>query len=309
MRQNRKKSKINQKDLIFYSLMMIWPVAQFLVFYIGVNINSFSLAFQKIDLVNQTTTWTLFDNFKNIFVRVAPTNFWIMAKNSFLGWFVSLIVGVPFGLLFSYYIYKKMPGSGVFRALLFMPSIISSVVLATLFRKFCDAALPDILDDLFGYKLNSLFDPAYGSGRTFSVVIFYNIWIGFGTTTLIYANTMAGIDPEVVESARLDGAVGLREFWYITLPFVYPTMSVFMVTGVANIFINQMNLYVLFDGSGADWSLQTFGYYLYKETNVVGDSLAEYPHLAAFGLLLTFVAIPLTLGARWLLSKCGPSVE
>ena len=70
-----------------------------------------------------------------------------------------------------------------------------------------------------------------------------------------------------------------------------------------------MNLYVLFDGSGADWSLQTFGYYLYKETNVVGDSLAEYPHLAAFGLLLTFVAIPLTLGARWLLSKCGPSVE
>ena len=309
MRRNGKKWKIDQKDLIFYCLMMIWPVTQFLVFYIGVNINSFSLAFQKIDLVNQTTTWTFLGNFKNIFVRVAPQNFWIMAKNSFLGWFVSLVVSVPLGLLFSYYIYKKMPFSGAFRAILFMPSIISSVVLATLFRKFCDAALPDILYDMFGYRLNSLFDPAYGSSRTFSVVIFYNIWIGFGTSVLMYSNAMAGIDPEIVESARLDGAVGLREFWHITLPLVYPTMSVFLMTGVANIFINQMNLYVLFDGSNADWSLQTFGYYLYKETNVVGESRAEYPHLAAFGLLLTFVAIPLTLGAKWLLGKCGPSEE
>ena len=45
-----------QKDLIFYCLMMIWPVAQFCVFYIGVNFNSILLSFQDIDIVNGTTT-------------------------------------------------------------------------------------------------------------------------------------------------------------------------------------------------------------------------------------------------------------
>lgn len=44
-----KLSKGKMKDILFYCLMLAWPVAQFLVFYIGVNGNSILMAFQNID--------------------------------------------------------------------------------------------------------------------------------------------------------------------------------------------------------------------------------------------------------------------
>ena len=55
-----------RKDgIVFYSLMMLFPVAQFAIFYIGVNFNSFLMAFQEIDIAEDTVTWT-FQNFRQI---------------------------------------------------------------------------------------------------------------------------------------------------------------------------------------------------------------------------------------------------
>ncbi|MDE6398208.1 MAG: hypothetical protein K2L51_02705, partial [Clostridiales bacterium] len=52
--------------MIFYILMMAFPVVQFAVFYIGVNGGSFLLSFQNIDITTNTTTWT-FQNISNVF--------------------------------------------------------------------------------------------------------------------------------------------------------------------------------------------------------------------------------------------------
>ena len=79
-----------------------------------------------------------------------------------------------------------------------------------------------------------------------------------------------------------------------------------MVSLVVGIFTNQMNLFTFFD-EYADPSLYTFGYYLFR-----GVKLAEYkdyPYLSAMGLLLTAVAVPLTLFVRWALTKFGPSKD
>ena len=65
----------------------------------------------------------------------------------------------------------------------------------------------------------------------------------------MYSNAMSGIPQEIVESAHLDGATGINEFWKITLPMVYPTLSTFLITGVAGLFTNQINLYSLYDVS------------------------------------------------------------
>lgn len=294
-----------QKDLLFYIGMMVWPVLQFGVCYVGVNFNSLLMAFQDIDMASGTVSWT-FANFGRIFSELSVSNFLIMTGNSFLSWALTLVISIPLGLLFSYYIYKKLPGATAFRAILFLPSIVSAIVMVTIFRYFTSAALPEMLADLFGASVPDLLDPANGSA--FGTVMFYNIWVGFGTSVLMYSNGMAGIDPEVIDAGHLDGAVGIREFWHLTLPLVFPTLSVFLVTGVASIFINQINLYSFYGGQAHE-SLQTFGYYLYMATRRAGEDYAAYPPLSAFGLLLTAVAVPLTLVIRWLLEKFGPSED
>lgn len=296
--------KGKHKDMIFYILMMAFPVVQFAVFYIGVNGGSFLLSFQNIDITTNTTIWT-FQNISNVCkMMTRDAEILSMAGMSLLSYALILFIGTPLGLLFSYYIYKKLPLSGAFRVILFLPSIVSAIVMVTIFQFFVERAVPEIIRVISGKQIEGLLE---NQNSRFATIIFYNIWVGFGTSVLMYANGMGGISQEIVESAHLDGATGIREFWHITLPMVFPTLSTFIITGVATIFTNQLNLYSFY-GDRAPGNVQTYGYYLYNKTQAA-TSRAEYPELAAMGLLLTFIAVPLTLVIKWALEKFGPQVE
>lgn len=296
--------KGKHKDMIFYILMMAFPVVQFAVFYIGVNGGSFLLSFQNIDITTNTTTWT-FRNISNVFkMMTRDAEILSMAGMSLLSYALILFIGTPLGLLFSYYIYKKLPASGAFRVILFLPSIVSAIVMVTIFQFFVERAVPEIIKVISGKQIEGLLE---NQNSRFATIIFYNIWVGFGTSVLMYANGMGGISQEIVESAHLDGATGIREFWHITLPMVYPTLSTFIITGVATIFTNQLNLYSFY-GDRAPGNVQTYGYYLYNKTQAA-TSRAEYPELAAMGFLLTLIAVPLTLVIKWALEKFGPQAE
>ena len=296
-------SSARRNDLIFVLLMILWPVLQFVIFYVVVNLNSFALSFEHIDALTGKTTYT-FENFRRVFSMFASGEMFRLIGMSVLTWFITLIAGTTLGLLFSYFIYKKLPLSGFFRVVLFMPSIISAIVMVVMFRFFVEQAIPDILNDWFHVRIAGLIE---NPKTRFGTIMFYNIWVGFGTSVLMYSNKMSTIDPEIMEAARMDGATGIKEFWYVTLPMVYPTLSVFLVTGIAGIFTNQMNLYSFF-GNYAPDGLQTFGYYVYTATKKA-TSEAEYPIIAAMSFIVSCVAIPITLVVRFLLNKYGPSED
>lgn len=306
MEMNRKKRVLSakHKDLIFYVLMMAFPTLQFCVFYIGVNGSSILMTFQNIDIVTNTTVWT-FDTFTRVFkMMTGDPEILSLAKMSLLSYLLLLCIGTPLGVLFSFYIYKKMPLSGAFRVILFLPSIISAIVMVTIFQFFVERAVPAYVKLFTGKTVPGLMENV---DTRFAVIIFYNVWVVFGTNVLMYSNGMSAINSEIVESAHLDGATGIREFWHITLPSVYPTLSTFLITGVAGIFTNQLNLYSFY-GLGAPPELQTFGYYLYRRVQSAA-SMSEYPELAAMGFLLTLVAVPLTLAVKYLLEKFGPKED
>ena len=310
----KKKSifRAERGSLIFYSLMMIWPILQFCVFYIGVNFNSVLLAFKEIDPLDYSKYTYTFDNFTNWF----KGNSWLELKNS-LGislkvYVISLAIGVPLGLFFSYYIYKKMPLATFYRVMLFLPSILSSVVLARLYQYFTDWALPELLAPLhieYGTKdVPTLF--ATNSEYKFVAVMAFNIFVSFGTTVLMYSNKMSTISPEIIESAHLDGAGALTEFFYVVLPLSFSTISVFLVTGVAGIFTNQINNYALFSYD-APTEVVTVGYLIYNKTRHAAsiNRMPDFPFVAALAVMLTLVAVPLTYGVRFLLNKFGPKED
>ncbi len=105
----------------------------------------------------------------------------------------------------------------------------------------------------------------------------------------------------------MDGAGALREFFYIIIPSIYPTIVTFIVVGVAGIFTHQMNLYSFY-GTSAAAELYTFGYYLYVHTKVA-TSYADFPELSALGIVLTVVAVAMTMTVKYLLEKFGPSTD
>lgn len=284
------------KDKIFYWGVLVLPLLQFAIFYIAVNFNSFLLAVKEYDSLTGAYSFVGFSNFERLFNDFATRNiFATMFENSLIAFAVNVLVGITLGLIFSYYIYKKMPFGKFFKVILFMPSIISAIVMVSVFKQFTERVIPEITGGA-GLLANP--------DTEFATLLFYMLWSGFGVSILMYVGAMNNINDSVIEAAQLDGVNAFTEFTRIVLPLVWPTVVVFLTTQLAQIFSNQMNLFSFY-GHSAEPRVQTVGYYLYRNTYVA--QISDYPYLAAFGLVLTFIVAPVTVFARWLLTKFGPS--
>lgn len=296
-------SQRRRKEIEVYCVFLIFPILQFLVFYVGVNFNSILLSFQKYDLNTSTFYFVGFENFsyvlKNLFSQAM---FKYSLWNSLLAYGVSFAM-IPLSLLFSYYMFKKFPLSGIYKVMLFLPSIVSSFVMMTVFRFFVEQAIPSLLRDL---GVNIELGLLSSKNTQLPTIIFYNMWVGFGGSILMYLGSMNTISDSVMESAALEGAGFFTEFFLIVLPLCYQTIVTFIVVGIASIFVNQLGLFAFYQ-QFAPPRLYTFGYYLYVRT--LGASYADYPELAAMGIIFTFVAVPLTLIIKYVLNKFGPSVD
>ena len=177
-----------------------------------------------------------------------------------------------------------------FRLILFLPSILPAILLSTVFQLFTG----DIVSLAFGCgKLLT------GDDQTVRLItiIFYTVWIGFGTQVLLYSNSMEQVSPSGIEAAQLDGVQPMRDLFSILLPSIMPTVATFMIATIAGMFINQANLYNFY---GEDASNQTFtlGYYMFiivQTHSKYGYGRSFYPFASALGLCCTAVAIPLTV--------------
>ncbi|MBE5752064.1 MAG: sugar ABC transporter permease [Clostridiales bacterium] len=298
-----------RNENIFYYVMVAIPLIQFLIFYVVVNFNSFLLAFKSYEFnvktLNYDESWVGFANFKAFldgFFSKGGTLVQIL-KNSLIVYATNLFIGTVFALFFSYYIYKKAFMSGFYRVILFMPSILSSIVMVTLYGYFVDRAIPTLLNKAFDAPYVPFLDK-----YQFPTILFYNVFISFGASVLMYTGAMSRIPDGVIEAGKIDGVGPMREFFVLVLPLIAPTVSTFLITGVAGLFTNEAHLYA-FSGYWADESIQTLGYYLLIQVMSENSSLIDYPYAAAAGLSLAFVAAPLTLLVRYVLEKAIPTVE
>lgn len=290
-----------RKDALFVYGMLLLPLIQFGIFYIGVNINSILMTFQRY--VDGEYQWAGFYNFEFVWKDfISQDIFGSVVKNSVLS-FVIVQLMSPLILFATYFIYRKFVGYRFFKIMLFLPTIISIVITVTIYKKVCEVAIPAIWSNLFHKSIRGLLsnpDTRYGA------VMFFYLWLSFGSLMLMYLGAMNGISDSISEAARLDGASNIQEFIYIVFPMIYPTFSTLFYTSVATIFTNQINLYSLW-GNSAPPAIMTFGYYLYREVSMAEE--ARYPGLATLGVMMTLVAAPLTFFFKWLLQKLGPKVN
>ena len=301
-------------ETIFYWAVLAFPLFQFSVMYIYVNFNSILMAFRTY-IVNRDGTSTIewaqpfYANFAEFFNALSNDGGMMVSRftNSLIVYASRICFGTVFSILFSYYIYKQYVGSGAFRVILMLPSVISSIVFVMIFTYIADRVLPE-LGEKIGVEIPKLL--TQGGYKLLFTIILFNIFVGFGSGVLMYSNAMSRIPDSLVEYAQLEGCTPFKEFWHITLPLAYPTIETFLVVGVANIFIDQANLYTFYmDNETACAEIQTVGYYLYLMIQKNSATRSQYTYASAIGLTLTAVTIPLVLGARYLLDKLDKGAE
>ncbi len=305
--QKIKGGRKNRGKTIFYWTILAFPLLQFLIFYIGVNLNSFALAFQEFDINNEGLNFVGFDNlwvnFKSVFRNFKENDFMLKAfNNSILAYLLGLFVGLTLALLFSYYLCKKYFMSKFFKVILFLPFIISSITLVIIYKYFVEQAIPAFVLQFSGKEIEGLLS---NLDTEFITILFFSIWTGFGIQTLIYGSAMSGISNDIVDAAKIDGVTPMREFLYIDVPMIMPTIAVFVVSSTATIFVNQMNLFSFYGTDASNYDIWTIGYYMYR--GVAAEPMSSYPYYAAFGLVMTMITIPVTLIIRALMNKLDPN--
>lgn len=303
-RKNKKGWNRDKKNFLFILIVAAFPLAQFGIFYVGVNINTVLMAFQTYDSQTGKYIWYGLNNFSRAWFEFAHEKVLLTSLvNSFWVFLATAGIGITLAVMFSFYIYKKKFLHNVFKVLLFLPSIFSAITMVLMYKYFVDFAVPNLWETLFQIKLEGL---ASSKSTAFATALFFTVWIGFGSGVLMYTGAMSGISESVVEAAQLDGAGLVQEFRYITVPMIFPTISTFIVVSVATFFVADMNLFSFY-GTEAEKYVWTTGYYLLRQTRLA--SIAEYPYLACLGLIYTAVTLPIVFGVRRLLQKYGPSAD
>lgn len=194
----------------------------------------------------------------------------------------------------------------VYRIVLFLPQILSTFTLSIMFQYFIDLGIPKFFELVGVADFPSLL--VYPK-TVLPTVLFYCIWSGFGAQILIYSSAMSRIPESLVEVGNLDGISRIREFFSVTVPLIFPTITTFLIAGVAGFFTNQIQLFNFYAGAARP-SVQTLGYYFF--TMVLGSedlAFPKYPYASAAGLVFTFIAAPLTLLVKYVLEKITPVTE
>ena len=297
------KSK-KRRDMIFYCFMIAIPVIQFCIMFIGVNINSVLLAFKEYDL-NMNYTWTM-GNFKEVIKNFLRDEYLQTSlKNSVFFYFITTIITLPTSLVISFYFYKKFPFSRSLKIILFLPSVIASVVAVTVVYYIADRGWP-ILVEFFTGKTDAMGLLVNSDTRLITLLgwnTFYSLSSGF----LFYSSAMSGIDESVSEAARIDGANMMQEFCHITLPMIFPTFYTFLVSGVAGALIGDYGMYAFSKTAGGS-AVPTMGYYI--TSGIMADtSQVRYPYYAALGIVLSVMTSVIVFSTRGFLNRFDPYEE
>ncbi|MCL2486354.1 MAG: sugar ABC transporter permease [Oscillospiraceae bacterium] len=269
-------------DKNLHTSMLSLPAAGVIAFTLLPIIFMVLLAFTNFDRSHQPPgnlfTWVGFDNFKEAF------NFNGYKGQTFfgiLGWTIIWAIFATFGnylfgMLIALMINKKdiklkslwrtclviaiaVPG---FVTLLFMRQMLSDFGPVNVFLKMIGLPTVRFLKEV-------------GAARV--TVIMVNYWIGIPYTMLITSGILMNIPADLYESARIDGAGPVRQFWSITLPYMLAVTTPYLITQfIAN--INNFNA-IYFLTAGEPLSLDYYNAgktdllitWLYKLTVRFGD--------------------------------------
>ena len=101
----------------------------------------------------------------------------------------------------------------------------------------------------------------------------WNLWKGLGWGAIMYLSAIAGIDEELYEAAKVDGANRFQLMKNITLPALMPTFFVLLMMSVANFLNNGMDQYYVFQNAFNKAHIQVLDLYVYN-IGMTGNSLS-----------------------------------
>jgi raffinose/stachyose/melibiose transport system permease protein len=161
--------------------------------------------------------------------------FWTAAKNSVIWMILTLLFPTVLGLVFAVILNQQLPGRYVFRTILYLPSVLAPIAVATMWRWMYNPNFGIINFALQSIGLGGLIQPWLANSGTALYAIFVaSAWVVTGLNMVLFLAGLQNIPKELTEAAHVDGANHLQVFWNITIPTLRPTFVVVFALTIIN---------------------------------------------------------------------------
>lgn len=161
-------------------------------------------------------------------------------------------------MLLAILIHQGVPGGKFYRAVFFLPAVLSSVIIGAIFNVILryDGSLNAFLD---GFGFDAV-DWLGSSSTALGSLIVVQLWSTFGMSVLIFMAGLTTVPDDIIEAARIDGARFWQRLYFIVIPSLRPIIEFVAVVTTVGLLTNMFGLvYVLTGGGpGASTTLPEF---------------------------------------------------
>lgn len=202
------------------------------------------------------------------------------------------IVQIGIGIVLAFILRGKMKGAKFYRAVFFMPVVISSAAISVMFLVMYDFDIGLFNTILRNIGLENLAKPWLSTPETaFYAVIIAAIWQQIGMIFVVLLAGMQGIPEEHFEAAQIDGANSFQVFWKIAVPGVSNIVKICVVLSVSMAF-KSFDYVSILTGGGPSWASHVPATVMYDKAFVgfrwgFGSAIAMF--IFAMGMVFTLV--------------------
>lgn len=151
---------------------------------------------------------------------------------------VPLLIVIPLAL--AYLINMKPPGHKIFRAIIYLPSIISVTIIGIVFGNMFKGDSSGLINAWLGTEIDWLAGkPWAGDTRRWLVMLVASIWWGTGGNFVIFSGALRDVPKSLYEACEMDGGGRWRKICQVTIPNIRPAINICLF----NTLIAYLNLY------------------------------------------------------------------
>ena len=244
-----------------------------------------------------------FVGLENFTKLLENAQFWTAFKNTWILSLGNLLFTTGSAVILSLLLneIKNLNAKKFMQTLIYIPHFLSWVVVASIFAIILSPQNGFFNEILV--KLGIIDSPIYflAESKVWRIVFFViNAWKETGWGTVIYLATLSGINPELYEAARMDGANRLQQMMYVTMPALSNTIVIVLILNLAKIMNIFESVLVLYSPKvyGVADVLQT---YVYRQT--LTTQVPNFGYSTAVGLFRSLIGCALVLICNQLSKK------
>lgn len=300
--KQKKRRRWDSNDIVLFAMASLSVV--FLAVFAYAPLYGLALAFKEgdgwlnISKAISVAPWNGLDNFKAFF---EDPDFWGILWNTLGLNILQLMINFPCPIIFAVLTAELISDKfkKFVQTVTFYPHFISWAVYGGIFLSLfaLDTGLPALLQKagLVSEKPNILGDPSYFWG----IIIGTSLLKGMGWGSVIYVAAIAAIPTELYEAAKMDGANRFHKIFYITIPSIAPTITLFFILSISGLLNNGIEHLLVFQNTSNLERSEVLDTYIYK----YGIPNFRYSYATAIGLLKSIISLLLLVSGNWVCKK------